>query len=67
MGKHLIETEALQSGGFTLIKIEDASEIYSNNTDRILNLRSDGTIDIIEDNGGLKLTTRVPEFKTLDF
>lgn len=67
MGKHIIEEEAFRDGGFNLIKIEDGSEITADNTRKVLNITGDGTIDIDVKENKLRLTTKVPIFKTLDW
>lgn len=67
MGKHIIEEEALKGSGFNLIKVEDASEISSDNTGKILNIKGDGTIDLSVRNNSLMITTKIPVFKTKDW
>lgn len=67
MGKHIIEEEALTGSGFNLIKVEDGDEITADNTNRVLNVVGDGTVDLDVENNKLKITTRVPIFKTLDW
>ena len=67
MGKHVIEEEYSRGSGFNLIKVEDASEIFSDNTDKILNIKGDGTVDISVKNNALYITARTPVFKTKDF
>lgn len=67
MGKHMIEEEALTGSGFNLIKVEDGDEITADNTNRVLNVVGDGTVDLDVENNKLKITTRVPVFKTLDW
>ncbi|MER2227277.1 MAG: hypothetical protein ABS916_09510 [Carnobacterium sp.] len=67
MGKHIIEEEALTGSGFNLIKVEDGDEITADNTNRVLNVVGDGTVDLDVENNKLKITTRVPVFKTLDW
>lgn len=67
MGKHIIEEEALTGSGFNLIKVEDGDEITADNTNKVLNVVGDGTVDLDVENNKLKITTRVPIFKTLDW
>ena len=67
MGKHIIEEEALTGSGFNLIKVEDGDEITADNTNKVLNVVGDGTVDLDVENNKLKITTRVPVFKTLDW
>lgn len=67
MGKHIIEEEALTGSGFNLIKVEDGDEITADNTNRVLNIVGDGTVDLDVEDNKLKITTRVPVFKTLDW
>ena len=67
MGKHMIEEEALTGSGFNLIKVEDGDEITADNTNRVLNVVGDGTVDLDVEDNKLKITTRVPVFKTLDW
>lgn len=67
MGKHIIEEEALTGSGFNLIKVEDGDEITADNTNRVLNVVGDGTVDLDVEDNKLKITTRVPVFKTLDW
>lgn len=67
MGKHIIEEEAITGSGFNLIKVEDGDEITADNTNRVLNVVGDGTVDLDVEDNKLKITTRVPVFKTLDW
>ena len=67
MGKHIIEEQALTGSGFNLIRVEDSDEITADNTNRVLNVVGDGTVDLDVENNKLKITTRVPVFKTLDW
>lgn len=67
MGKHIIEEEALMNNGFNLIKIEDASQISADISDRVLQIIGDGTVDINIQENKLKLSTKAPIFKTLDW
>lgn len=67
MGKHIIEEEALTGSGFNLIKVEDGDEITADNTNRVLNVVGDGTVDLDVEDNKLKITTRVPVFQTLDW
>lgn len=67
MGKHIIEEEALTGSGFNLIRVEDSDEITADNTNRVLNVVGDGTVDLDVEDNKLKITTRVPVFKTLDW
>lgn len=63
MAKHIIEEEFLKGSGFNLITIGEVN-IAADTADRILSLKTDGTLDIdIVDNALLfKVTT--PVFKT---
>lgn len=63
MAKHIIEEEFLKGSGFNLITIGEVN-IAADTADRILSLKTDGTLDIdITDNALLfKVTT--PVFKT---
>lgn len=67
MGKHIIEEEAFIDSGFNLIKIQDGNEIVATNANRVLHIIGDGSIDIDVERNQLKLTTKVPVFKTLDW
>lgn len=67
MGKHIIEEEALMNNGFNLVKIEDASEISADISGRVLQIIGDGTVDINIQENKLKLSTKAPIFKTLDW
>lgn len=67
MGKHIIEEQALTGSGFNLIRVEDSDEITADNTNRVLNVVGDGTVDLDVEDNKLKITTRVPVFKTLDW
>lgn len=63
MAKHIIEEEFLKGSGFNLVTIGEVN-IAADTADRILSLKTDGTLDIdIADNALLfKVTT--PVFKT---
>lgn len=63
MAKHIIEEEFLKGSGFNLVTIGEVN-IAADTADRILSLKTDGTLDIdITDNALLfKVTT--PVFKT---
>lgn len=67
MGKHIIEEQALTGSGFNLIKVEDGNEITADNANRVLTVAGDGTVDLGVEDNKLKITTRVPVFKTLDW
>ena len=67
MGKHITEEQALTGSGFNLIRVEDSDEITADNTNRVLNVVGDGTVDLDVEDNKLKITTRVPVFKTLDW
>lgn len=67
MGKHIIEEEALMNNGFNLVKIEDASQISADISGRVLQIIGDGTVDINIQENKLKLSTKAPIFKTLDW
>lgn len=67
MGKHIIEEEALMNNGFNLVKIEDASQISADIAGRVLQIIGDGTVDINIQENKLKLSTKAPIFKTLDW
>lgn len=67
MGKHIIEEQALTGSGFNLIRVEDSDEITADNTNRVLTIAGDGTVDLDVEDNKLKITTRVPVFKTLDW
>lgn len=67
MGKHIIEEQALTGSGFNLIRVGDSDEITADNTNRVLTIAGDGTVDLDVENNKLKITTRVPVFKTLDW
>ena len=67
MGKHIIEEEALMDNGFNLVKIEDASQISADISGRVLQIIGDGTVDINIQENKLKLSTKAPIFKTLDW
>lgn len=67
MGKHIVEEQALTGSGFNLIRVEDSDEITADNTNRVLTIAGDGTVDLDVENNKLKITTRVPVFKTLDW
>lgn len=67
MGKHIVEEQALTGSGFNLIRVEDSDEITADNTNRVLNVVGDGTVDLDVEDNKLKITTRVPVFKTLDW
>lgn len=67
MGKHIIEEEALMNNGFNLVKIEDASQISADISGRVLQIIGDGTVDINVQENKLKLSTKAPIFKTLDW
>ena len=67
MGKHIVEEQALTGSGFNLIRVEDSDEITAGNTNRVLTIAGDGTVDLDVEDNKLKITTRVPVFKTLDW
>lgn len=67
MGKHIVEEQALTGSGFNLIRVEDSDEITADNTNRVLTIAGDGTVDLDVEDNKLKITTRVPVFKTLDW
>lgn len=67
MGKHIIEEELLKGSGFNTLKVEDASEIYSDNTQKILNIKGDGTVDLSVKDNALLITSKRPIFTTKDF
>lgn len=67
MGKHIIEEQALTGSGFNLIRVGDSDEITADNTNRVLTIAGDGTVDLDVEDNKLKITTRVPVFKTLDW
>lgn len=67
MGKHIIEEEALMNNGFNLVKIEDANQISADISGRVLQIIGDGTVDINIQENKLKLSTKAPIFKTLDW
>lgn len=67
MGKHIIEEQALNGGGFNLIRVDETDEITADNADRIFSIVGDGTVDLDVQDNKLKITTRVPVFKTLDW
>lgn len=67
MGKHIIEEQALKGGGFNLIRVDETDEITADNADRIFSIIGDGTVDLDVQDNKLKITTRVPVFKTLDW
>lgn len=67
MGKHIIEEQALKGGGFNLIRVDNTDEITADNADRIFAIEGDGTVNLDVEDNKLKITTRVPVFKTLDW
>lgn len=67
MGKHIIEEQALKGGGFNLIRVDKTDEITADNTDRVFAIEGDGTVNLDVEDNKLKITTRVPVFKTLDW
>lgn len=67
MGKHIIEEQALKGGGFNLIRVDKTDEITADNADRIFVIEGDGTVNLDVEDNKLKITTRVPVFKTLDW
>lgn len=67
MGKHIIEEQALKGGGFNLIRVDKTGEITADNTDRVFAIEGDGTVNLDVEDNKLKITTRVPVFKTLDW
>lgn len=67
MGKHIIEEQALKGGGFNLIRVDKTDEITADNADRVFAIEGDGTINLDVEDNKLKITTRVPVFKTLDW
>ena len=67
MGKHIIQEEALMNNGFNLVKIEDASQISADIAGIVLKMIGDGTVDINIQENKLKLSTKAPIFKTLDW
>ena len=67
MGKHIVEEQALTGSGFNLIRVEDSDEITAGNTNRVLTIAGGGTVDLDVEDNKLKITTRVPVFKTLDW
>lgn len=67
MGKHIIEEQALKGGGFNLIRVDNTDEITADNAERIFAIEGDGTVNLDVQDNKLKITTRVPVFKTLDW
>lgn len=67
MGKHIIEEQALRASGFNLIRVDNTDEITADNADRIFAIEGDGTVNLDVQDNKLKITTRVPVFKTLDW
>lgn len=67
MGKHIIEEQALKGGGFNLIRVDNTDEITADNADRVFAIEGDGTVNLDVEDNKLKITTRVPVFKTLDW
>lgn len=67
MGKHIIEEQALKGGGFNLIRVDKTDEITADNADRVFAIEGDGTVNLDVEDNKLKITTRVPVFKTLDW
>lgn len=66
MAKHVIEEQLLKGAGFAMVTNGDV-DIVSDNTDRVLALETDGTVDIDIRENKLKFSVRVPVFKTLDW
>lgn len=64
MAKHVIEEELLHGSGFNIISNGEV-EITADNAERRLQFITDGTIDIDIVDHKVKLTSRVPVFKTL--
>lgn len=67
MGKHIIEERALRGSGFNLIRVDNTDEITADNADRVFAIEGDGTVNLDVEDNKLKITTRVPVFKTLDW
>lgn len=67
MGKHIIEEQTLKGGGFNLIRVDKTDEITADNADRVFAIEGDGTVNLDVQDNKLKITTRVPVFKTLDW
>lgn len=67
MGKHIIEEQALRGSGFNLIRVDNTDEITADNADRVFAIEGDGTVNLDVEDNKLKITTRVPVFKTLDW
>lgn len=66
MAKHVIEEELLKSSGFNEITNGEVS-ITATNADRLISLKTDGTIDLDIKNNELWITSRVPVFTTLEW
>ena len=66
MAKHVIEEELLKGSGFNEITNGEVS-ITAMNADRLINLKTDGTIDLDIKNNELWITSRVPVFTTLEW
>lgn len=66
MAKHVIEEELLKGSGFNEITNGEVS-ITATNADRLISLKTDGTIDLDIKNNELWITSRVPVFTTLEW
>lgn len=66
MAKHVIEEELLKGSGFNAVSNGEV-EITAANSDRVISLKTDGTIDLDIKNNELWITSRVPVFSTIQW
>lgn len=66
MPKHVLEDDYNTKGGFNKL-VHGSDSIIADNSDRILTIEGDGTIDLDIKENKLRITSRVPVFTTKDF
>lgn len=63
MAKHVIEEEFLKGSGFNLVTNGEVN-IAADTADRVLSLKTDGTLDVDIVDNALTFKVRTPVFKT---